>query len=135
MSSVSYLQPRRNASLEERETVRLSLVDNDVRPLTDMVEVLGPAVHPVSINATLTLYPGPDGNLVRDRAVTALTTWVEANRMLGMNLRRSAIFSKLHQEGVHSVDLISPATDIVLGPTEVYAVEAINITVADLRDF
>lgn len=121
-------------SLEERETVRLSLIDNDVRPLTDMVEVLGPAVHPVTIRATLTLYPGPDGNLVRDRAVTALTTWVEANRMLGMNLRRSAILSKLHQEGVHSVDLISPAVDLVLGPTEIYAVEAITITVADLRD-
>jgi phage-related baseplate assembly protein len=59
---------------------------------------------------------------------------VEANRMLGMNLRRSAIFSKLHQEGVHSVDLSSPAADLVLGPTEVYAVEAITITVADLRD-
>ncbi|MBB06607.1 MAG: baseplate assembly protein [Pseudooceanicola sp.] len=121
-------------SLEERETVRLSLIDNDVRPLTDMVEVLGPAVHPVTINARLTLYPGPDGNLVRDRAVSALTSWVETNRMLGMNLRRSAIFSKLHQEGVHSVDLTSPAADIVLGPTEVYAVEAITITVADLRD-
>jgi phage-related baseplate assembly protein len=121
-------------SIEERETVRLALIDNDVRPLTDMVEVLGPAVHPVTINATLTLYPGPDGNLVRNRAVTALTTWVEANRMLGMNLRRSAIFSKLHQEGVHSVDLISPSADLVLGPTEVYVVEAITITVADLRD-
>ena len=121
-------------SLEERESVLLSLIDNDVRPLTDMVEVLGPTVHPVTIDATLTLYPGPDGNLVRDRAVTALTTWVESNRMLGMNLRRSAIFSKLHQEGVHSVDLISPAADLVLGPTEVYAVESITITVADLRD-
>lgn len=122
-------------SLEEREAVRLSLIDNDVRPLTDTVEVLGPTVHPVTIDATLTLYPGPDGNLVRDRAVTALTTWVETNRMLGMNLRRSAIFSKLHQEGVHSVDLISPAEDLVLGPTEVYAVESITIMVADLRDF
>lgn len=121
-------------SLEEREAVRLSLIDNNVRPLTDMVEVLGPAVHPVTINATLTLYPGPDGNLVRNRAVAALTTWVETNPMLGMNLRRSAIFSKLHQEGVHSVDLISPAADLVLGPTEVYAVESITITVADLRD-
>jgi phage-related baseplate assembly protein len=121
-------------SLAERESVRLSLIDNDVRPLTDMVEVLGPVVHPVTINATLTLYPGPDGNLVRDRAVTALTTWVEANRMLGMNLRRSAIFSRLHQEGVHSVDLISPAADLVLGPTEVYAAQSITITVADLRD-
>ena len=51
-----------------------------------------------------------------------------------MNLRRSAIFSKLHQEGVHSVDLASPAQDIVLGPKEVYAIDAINVTIATLRD-
>jgi phage-related baseplate assembly protein len=121
-------------SLAERETVRLSLIDNDVRPLTDMVEVLGPRVHRVSVEAKLTLYPGPDGKVVRDRALSALSDWVETNRMLGMNLRRSAIFSKLHGEGVHSVDLVTPAADLVLGPTEVYAVEAIMISVLALRD-
>lgn len=121
-------------SLTEREAVRISLIENDVRPLTDMVEVTGPGVHRAAIDAKLTLYPGPDGNVVRSRALAAITEWVEANRMLGMNLRRSAIFSKLHQEGVHSVDLVSPTQDIVLGPTEAYAIDAINITVATLRD-
>jgi phage-related baseplate assembly protein len=121
-------------NLAERETVRLSLIDNDVRPLTDMVEVLGPEVRRTEITATLTLYPGPDGSVVRDRALAAVSEWVEANRMLGMNLRRSALFAKLHQEGVHSVELASPAEDIVLGPTEVYAIDAITVTVAALRD-
>jgi phage-related baseplate assembly protein len=121
-------------TLAERETVRLSLIDNDVRPLTDMVELLGPQVVRTEITATLTLYPGPDGSVVRDRAFSALSDWVESNRMLGMNLRRSALFSKLHQEGVHSVELASPAEDIVLGPTEVYAIDAIKVTVANLRD-
>jgi phage-related baseplate assembly protein len=121
-------------TLSEREAVRMSLIANDVRPLTDMVEVLGPKVHPVTITARLTLYSGPDGNLVRNRALKALRDWVEANRMLGMNLRRSAIFAKLHQEGVHSVELISPVDDLVLGPTDVYAIDAVTITVAALRD-
>ncbi len=121
-------------NLAEREAVRLSLIDNDVRPLTDMVEVLGAEVSRTEINATLTLYPGPDGTVVRERALAAVSEWVEANRMLGMNLRRSALFSKLHQEGVHSVALASPAEDIVLGPTEVYAIDAINVKVAALRD-
>jgi len=40
----------------------------------------------------------------------------------------------LHVEGVHSVDLVTPAADIVLGPTEVYALDAMTITVAALRD-
>lgn len=121
-------------SLAEREAVRLSLIANDVRPLTDMVEVLGPQVVRTEIDATLTLYPGPDGTVVRDRALSALSEWVEANRTLGMNLRRSAIYAKLHQEGVHSVVLASPAQDIILGPTEVYAIDAITVKLAALRD-
>ncbi|OSQ54955.1 hypothetical protein MCRY_20945 [Marivita cryptomonadis] len=121
-------------NLAEREAVRLSLIENDVRPLTDMVEVLGPEVRRTEITATLTLYPGPDGSVVRERALAAVSEWVEANRMLGMNLRRSALFSKLHQEGVHSVELASPAEGIVLGPTEVYTIDAITVTVAALRD-
>jgi phage-related baseplate assembly protein len=72
--------------------------------------------------------------VVRERALAAVSEWVEANRMLGMNLRRSALFSKLHQEGVHSVELASPAEGIVLGPTEVYTIDAITVTVAALRD-
>jgi phage-related baseplate assembly protein len=96
--------------------------------------VLGPQVVRTEIDATLTLYPGPDGSVVRDRALSALSEWVEANRTLGMNLRRSAIFAKLHQEGVHSVALQSPAADLVLGPTEVYAIETITMKLAALRD-
>ena len=72
--------------------------------------------------------------MVQSLALAALTDWLEANRMLGINLRRSAIFSKLHQEGVHAVDLTSPAEDLVLGPTAVYAIDAITVTVADLHD-
>lgn len=121
-------------SLQERETVRLSLIENDVRPLTDMVNVTGPDVVQTSISAKLTLYPGPDGNVVQGRAMQALSEWVEANRMLGMNLRRSAIFSKLHVEGVHSVDLVSPEADIVLGPTGVYQINSLDVQVAMFRD-
>ena len=84
--------------------------------------------------AKLTLYPGPDGELVRQRSLGAITTWVEKNRMLGMNLRRSALYAALHQEGVHSVDLMSPAEDLVLDVTEVYAVDAIEVSVGAVRD-
>ena len=54
--------------------------------------------------------------------------------MLGRNLRRSAIFSRLHVEGVHSVHLASPAKDVVLERTEVYAVDALTIKLGGLRD-
>jgi phage-related baseplate assembly protein len=121
-------------TLSEREGIRLHLKDEAIRPLTDVVEVMPPAIRRTRIVAKLTLYPGPDGELVRQRALTAVTSWVEKNRMLGMNLRRSALYAALHQEGVHSVDLLSPAEDLVLDLTEVYAVEAIEVNVGSVRD-
>ena len=119
---------------DEREEVRLALAGNDVRPLTDMVEVAAPGIARTNITAKLTLYPGPDVAVVQARALSAVTDWVEANRMLGMNLRRSALFSKLHQEGVHSVELIEPASDIVLDATQVYAIDTITVSVEAMRD-
>jgi len=118
----------------ERETIRLHLRDEAIRPLTDVVQVLPAAVQEVTIEARLTLYPGPDAGVVQGRATDALAGWLEQNRMLGMNLRRSAIFARLHQEGVHSVELISPVEDIVLDGTEVYAVAGMTITTASTRD-
>ena len=121
-------------TLAEREMIRLHLKNEAIRPLTDMVQVVPAIVRRTAIAVRLTLYPGPDGNLVRRRALQALTDWVETNRMLGMNLRRSALISKLHQEGVHSVDLLSPAQDVVLDVTEAYAIDSITITLASTRD-
>lgn len=121
-------------TLAEREFIRLHLKNEAIRPLTDVVQVVAPVVRRTSIEARLTLYPGPDGNVVRTRALQALTEWVDNNRMLGMNLRRSALISKLRQEGVHSVDLIAPAQDLVLDVTEVYAIDQITITLASTRD-
>ena len=121
-------------SRDEREAIRLHLKNEAIRPLTDMVEVAGPSVRRVTIEAKLTLYPGPDANLVLSRAQASLDEWLERNRMLGMNLRRSALFSKLHQEGVHSVELISPSEDLVLDVSEVCAIDGVTLTVAPLRD-
>jgi len=121
-------------TLAERETIRLHLRSEAIRPLTDVVEVLAPAIRRTRIVARLTLYPGPDAQVVRQRALSAVTSWVEKNRMLGMNLRRSALYAALHQEGVHSVDLISPAEDLVLDVTEVYAVDNVEVAIASVRD-
>lgn len=118
----------------ELQSVLIALRDDAVRPLTDVVQVLAPHVVPVTIDARLMLYPGPDGTLVQTRATVALSEWLERNRMLGMNLRRSAIFARLHQEGVHSVELVAPAEDVVLDESQVYAITALTVTVQTTRD-
>lgn len=110
------------------------LTSEPIRPLTDMVQVIAPNVKHVTVDAKLTLYPGPQASIVQATATSALTAWLEKNRMLGMDIRRSAIFSKLHQDGVFSVDLASPAVDVVMGPTDIYQIDAVNITVSTVRD-
>lgn len=119
---------------EQLSDIYAYLTSEPIRPLTDMVQVRPPNVRHVSLEAKLILYPGPQAAVVQAKALSSVTDWLETNRMLGMNIRRSALMSKLHQDGVHSVDLVSPATDLVLNPTEVYAVDAINVTVSELRD-
>jgi phage-related baseplate assembly protein len=126
--------PNPAPTLTEREDIRLHLKNEAIRPLTDVVEVQAPIIRQTSIMAKLTLYPGPDAQVVRQRSLAAVTTWVEKTRMLGMNLRRSALFAALHQEGVHSVDLVSPADDLVLDVTEVYAIQGIEVTINAIRD-
>lgn len=118
----------------ERSAVAAALNTEDVRPLTDVVSVIAPTVVPVEITAELVLYPGPDADLVRQRASDALNAWLAANRMLNANLTLSAIYSALHQNGVMTVNLTSPAADVEIAPTEVFAVTALTLTVADVRD-
>lgn len=119
---------------DELEAVRKHLADEAIRPLTDAVQVLAPEVVQVDVKAVLTLYPGPDGTVVLDRATSALSAWLESNRMLGSNLPRSAIFAKLHQEGVRSVELLSPEEDVVTDDTQVYSIAKQDITTAPARD-
>lgn len=121
-------------SSAELAVVRDALNSDDVRPLTDTLAVRPPSVQETSIVARLTLFPGPAAAVVEERARALLAAWLEENRQLGRNLRRSAIFSKLHLDVVHSVELDSPAADVVIGPTELVSVTGIDLSISLERD-
>jgi phage-related baseplate assembly protein len=115
---------------EQLTTVTLALTDDSVRPMTDMVSVLPPNVVETSIVASISLYPGPDGSVVVANAIAKLNQFIEQNAYLGRDLRRSAIFSHLHVDGVLSVELTSPEADIVVGPREIVKITETTITIA-----
>lgn len=117
-------------TVEQRQRVMLTLSDKTVRPLTDVVSVNAPEVVETPITAELLIHPGPDGAVVVQRAFAQLEAWLEEVGYLGRDLRRSAIFSRLHVEGVQSVNLTSPAEDILGGPRRAIKVSEINITIA-----
>lgn len=109
--------------------VAIALSADDARPLTDVVSVLPPSIVNVAVVAELTIYPGPDGNIVRQKAIDQLNAFLMSNAYLGRNLPRSAIFSRLHVEGVMGVNLISPAADVVIDQREAIAITSVSVTV------
>lgn len=115
---------------DQSSTVALALSDQKVRPLTDMVSVVAPDVIEVDIVAELTIYPGPDGALVAEQARSRLNSWLKEMAFIGRDLRRSAIFSRLHVDGVMSVHLISPTEDVVVGRRAVVKVRSVDVTIA-----
>lgn len=121
-------------SSEKLSAIALALKDDDIRPLTDVVSVLAPNVHETNVTAALTLYPGPDGAVVSQNAINSLNKWLEQNAYLGRDLRRSAIFSRLHVDGVQSVELTEPASDIVIAERDAIKVNAVSVTVAGVDE-
>lgn len=114
-------------SLSQIEAVRLALEETDVVPLTDTIIVQGPQVSTTPIVVELTLYPGPDGALIKAEAEEAIAKLKLGNARLNQDLTRSAIYGRAHREGVQSVRIISPVDDVKI--SEMGFVQISDITV------
>ena len=107
------------------------VVDADgIRPLTDDVTVQSATVVGFDLDARLTLYPGPDTQLILATANAALDRLMADQRRIGRDITRSALFAALHVEGVQKVELVSPAADIVVAETEAAWLEQRSVTIA-----
>ncbi|SHH06376.1 baseplate assembly protein [Bradyrhizobium erythrophlei] len=104
-----------------------------IKPLTDVISVVPVKVIKQQIVANISLYPGPDAALVMADIGTALNK-VRANvSLIGRDLTRSAIISALNQEGVQSVDLISPAQNVVVDTSQCALIESATVTPLPFR--
>ena len=93
------------------DAVRAVVLRDDIRVLTDTVEVVPAELIPVTVHARLWLYPdAPMETLSAIEAVFAFT--LAACAGLGWDLTRSWIIAALQRPGVHKVELLSPTTDI-----------------------
>lgn len=110
--------------------VRDLLAGDEVRPLTDRVTVQSAHLVPFNVIAQLTLYPGPDAQLILATAIAALERLLADNRRIGRNVARSAIIAALHVGGVQNVNLLAPVADVFIEQTEVANVGTIEVTIA-----
>lgn len=116
------------------ETVEEALNDEDARPMTDNVTVLSASIVEFTIEAVLTVYPGPDASAVLANAITAVQTYAENTRKLGYDIKLSAVYAALHQPGVQHVDLSAPAADIPIDQGEASYCTLFDITLAGAPD-
>ncbi|MGF7448089.1 baseplate assembly protein, partial [Klebsiella michiganensis] len=99
-------------------TVSDALNDENVRPVGDRVTVQSARIMDYAVEAVLYVYPGPATEPVLAAAKVQLTSYINEQRRLGRDIRRSAIYAALHVNGVQRVELIQPAADVVLDKTQ-----------------
>ena len=104
--------PTGEPSAELMRTVRAHLLRDDIKLLTDAVQVRPARAVPYAVKATLLIAPGPDASIVRANAVTALQTKADDLRKIGRTVPHSAIVAALHVPGVDSAVQVMPAADI-----------------------
>lgn len=98
--------------------VEKALNSENVRPVADRLMVRSAEIIQYSVNATIFLYPGPEAEPVMAAAKASLQKYIASQTRLGRDIRRSAIYSALHVEGVQRVELAAPLDDVVIDKTQ-----------------
>jgi phage-related baseplate assembly protein len=107
--------------------VRGTVLRDDIRVLTDTVEVVSASIVPVDVVATVYLYPETPGQVV-DQLRIDFPARFTAARGLGWDLTRSWVSAQLHPSGVQRVELASPASDTIIDDEQCVALGAFEIT-------
>lgn len=110
----------------------LALVDETTqprRPLTDHVTVEAAMVQSYAVEAELTLYDGPDAELVRQASLAAVQAFVDDHHRLGHDISVAGLHAALYREGVQDVTLTAPAANLVIPADAAAYCSGITLTV------
>jgi phage-related baseplate assembly protein len=119
-------------SSEILDTVRLALRKEDIRPLTDMVNVRPPEIVNYAIDVHLHIAEGPDQAVVEAEALAALKEYAFQRHRVGLKVAISGIYRAAHVSGVEKVTLNSPTSDI--DPGEAGAAFCTGITITSTQE-
>lgn len=103
---------------EVLDAVEARLNDDEIRPLTDQVEIQAAEILDFTVAAELALYSGPDPTLVQAEAQARLQAYLADSFRMGRTVAVSGLMAALHAEGVASVTLTQPAADVSAGPLQ-----------------
>jgi len=111
-------------------SVAEALNADNVRPLTDVIEVRAPEIVHYSIQASITLYYGPDASTVRAAVEKSLAAYVKHTSRLGYNVTLAGLYAALQQSGVENSVITSPIADIDTDETQVAYCDSVTVSVA-----
>ena len=109
-------------------------LNDDVRPLTDNVTVQSATIIEYQIEAVLTVFSGPDSDVILEAANTAIQAYVSDSHKIGRDITLSAIYAALHVAGVQKVTLTTPTEDIVVENDEAPYCTDIDVTVGGVDE-
>jgi phage-related baseplate assembly protein len=121
------------ATAAQVDAVTKRLYNKNIRPLTDVPSVVAADISYADIDATLTLYPGPDQALVLKDVQTALTNLRARLAYLGKDLTLAALNAAFYQEGVQNVKINSPNGDVVVGESGAVWFRKVRVGTLDYR--
>ena len=112
-----------------------ALQDDTVRPLTDIVSVSAPTEVNYDITANIVAYATADQSTLQAQLETAAEAFTEEkSQALGQDIVRSQLIAALSLEGVYSVSLTAPASDLVVAANEWPNVGTITITITGTNE-
>ena len=111
------------------DAVRAVVLRDDIRVLTDTVEVVPAELIPVTVAARIWLYP--DTPMAAFEAIGAgFKEAMAAQSGLGWDLTPSWVIGELQRPGVHKVELHSPTTDIRANANQAVRLMHLNLEFA-----
>lgn len=111
------------------EAVRSVVLRDDIRVLTDTVEVVPAELIPVTVTARIWLYP--DTPMAAFEAIAPrFKDALAAQSGLGWDLTPSWVIGELQRPGVHKVELHSPTTDIRANANQAVRLMHLNLEFA-----
>ena len=110
--------------------IAATLSADNVRPLTDTVEVVAAEPIPFTVAAVIEAYSGPSGQTVLAEARAALAAFLTARFRIGEPIGRDGLFGALHVPGVRKVTLNQPTGDIEVTRNQFARLVTTEVTLA-----
>lgn len=99
------------------------------RPLTDQVAVVTAQIVPFALSATLTLYHGPDAEVVRAASEERARAYLTKHHMLGHDITRAGLLGALVVEGVQDVTLAEPVNSLQINSDQAAFCTGVSVVV------